>query len=95
MKKAPVKKASSVSLDVDVLKPGDEEEVGSYTVMRGRRKSFLIFNKNSHSTTAYSGYYTCDCPAFKFKKGKVGTKVCKHIESLGIGVKEQQAAGGI
>eukprot|EP00039_Didymoeca_costata_P026807 m.16705 g.16705 ORF g.16705 m.16705 type:complete len:281 (+) comp5770_c0_seq1:103-945(+) len=43
---------------------------------------------------AYSGYYTCDCPAFKFKKGKVGTKVCKHIESLGIGVKEQQAAGG-
>jgi len=44
-------------------------------------------------TRTPSGHYSCNCKGFAFKKGKPDSKVCKHIEELGVTAKVQKAAG--
>eukprot|EP00039_Didymoeca_costata_P003663 m.68978 g.68978 ORF g.68978 m.68978 type:complete len:366 (+) comp12016_c0_seq1:233-1330(+) len=44
---------------------------------------------------AYSGFYTCDCPRYKFQKGKLANKVCKHITSLGVSLADQKAGSSV
>eukprot|EP00808_Paulinella_micropora_P031940 g78813.t1 len=39
-----------------------------------------------------SGFYTCDCPEFKFKKQPATSKICKHMRELGISKAHQAAA---
>lgn len=37
---------------------------------------------------SFSGFYSCTCAAFKFKKGKIEQKTCKHMDELGLSNKD-------